>query len=118
MKPVNDILGLTGEAEKFGKPIGSDIREGKRTTIIWYAYKKANKKERHRLEVLLGKKNASKKEIKEAISLVERLGGIEATDKLAVSYIDKAKYYLSGVPDSKYKKMLMSWADFMIARSV
>lgn len=114
----DDILGLTGEAEKFGKPIGSDIREGKRTTIIWYAYKKANKKERHKLEILLGKKNASKKEIKEAIGLVEKLGGIEATNKLAVSYIDKAKYYLKDIPGSKYKNMLMSWADFMIARSV
>ena len=114
----DDILGLTSQEKKFGKPIGSDIREGKRTTIIWYAYQKANKSQKVKLEKMLGKNKATLKEIKEAIILVEKLGGIEKTQKLAKNYIEKAKIYLNVLPDSKYKNLLNSWADFMTQRSI
>lgn len=114
----DDILDLTAEQKKFGKPMGSDIREGKRTTIVWYAYQKANSKERRILETLLGKKNATKKEIREIILLVKQLGGIGETNKLAKKYIKKAKEYLGDLSESDYKNMLMSWSDFMIMRSI
>jgi len=57
-------------------------------------------------------------EIKDAIFLVEKLGGIERTKKLAASYIKKAKKYLKPVPESKYKNLLMSWANFMTERRI
>lgn len=114
----DDILGLIAKQEKFGKSIGSDIREGKRTTIIWYAYQNATKTEKKRIEKLLGKKNASEKEIKEAIELVRKLGGVEKTAILAKKYIKRAKKYLKSLPDSKHKTMLSLWADFMVTRNI
>ncbi|NTU69594.1 polyprenyl synthetase family protein [bacterium] len=114
----DDILDLTSKEKKFGKEIGGDIKEGKRTTIIWYAYNKANTLQKKELSNILGNKKATKKEIARAISLIEELGGIENTKKLALTYIKKAKKYLEGIPESKYKKLLLFWADFMVERSV
>lgn len=112
----DDILGLVSEESKFGKPIGSDIREGKRTTIVWYAYKRANLKEKNQLVKLVGNKKATKEEILEAINLLTYLNGIKETEKLALSYIRRAKKYLKVIPDSPYKDLLETWADFMIER--
>jgi len=114
----DDILDLTSQEKKFGKPIGSDIREGKRTTIIWYAYQKANSSQKKKLNSILGKKKATKREIKEAINLVESLGGIDKTQKLASKYLKKAVDYLDYLPDSKYKNLLGAWASYMTSRSV
>lgn len=114
----DDILGIISEESKFGKPIGSDIREGKRTTIVWYAYQNADFKERQKLLELIGNKNATKEEMNQAMNLLVSLNGIEETKKLALSYVNKAKKYLSILPESSYKKLLEAWADFMILRKI
>lgn len=112
----DDILGLISEEKKFGKPIGSDIREGKRTTIVWYAYKNASSEEKKKLIRLIGNKKATKEEIRQAINLLTYLNGIKETEKLALSYIAKAKKYLKEIPNSPYKKILEAWANFMVKR--
>lgn len=112
----DDILGLVSEERAIGKPVGSDIREGKRTTIVWYAYRNASKKQKIKLIRMIGNKRASKEEIREAINLLTYLNGIEETKKLASSYIKKAKGYLKIVPESFYKRLFEAWADFMIER--
>jgi len=114
----DDILGLISKESKFGKPIGSDIREGKRTTIFWFAYQNANRQEKQQLIKLIGDKKAKENEIKKAINLLIRLKGIEETQRLALQYIHKAKNYLKVVPDSFYKELLVSWANFMVERKI
>ncbi len=112
----DDILGLVSEEKKLGKPIGSDIREGKRTTVVWYAYRNASPEEKQKIINLIGNKKATRDEIKQAINLLTYLNGIKETEELALSYIKKAKKYLKVIPDSPYKDLLKAWADFMIER--
>ena len=112
----DDILGLVSEEDKIGKPVGSDIREGKRTTIVWDAYKNASPEEKKQLIKLIGNKRANAREIKGAINLLTYLNGIEETKKIALSYINKAKKYLEIIPESYYKRLLEAWAGFMVER--
>jgi len=112
----DDILGIVGDEEKLGKPVGSDIKEGKRTTIVYYAFKNADKKQKERLECILGNNNATEEEIEEAVDLLRELGGIEHTRALASSYIKDASIYLKDIPESGYKNLLSIWADYMIKR--
>ncbi|MFQ5647063.1 MAG: polyprenyl synthetase family protein, partial [bacterium] len=112
----DDILGILGDEKLLGKPVGSDIQEGKRTTIVYFAYKNADEKQKKRLDRTLGNKEASPQEIEACTNLLIELKGIEETRKLADSYLHQAYPLLDFFPDGKYKKLLLAWADFMVNR--
>ncbi len=112
----DDILGIIGDEDLLGKPVGSDIREGKRTTIVYYALNQANDYEKAKLFDILGKEQATTDEVTEAIRLLQRLGGIEYTKDLARSYVNQAIPHLERIPDSRYKELLSMWAEYLITR--
>ncbi len=55
----DDLLGVFGDEAKTGKPVGSDIAEGKKTLLVARAYKKATREQKRVLDALLGKKDLS-----------------------------------------------------------
>ena len=112
----DDILGIVGDEKKLGKPVGSDIREGKRTVIVLNAFSKANEKQRRFLNSVLGNPNASNEDIKKTVKLLRDLGSLDYTANLAKIYINEALKYIKLIPKSKYKELLLTWADFMIDR--
>lgn len=112
----DDILGVVGDEELLGKPVGSDIREGKKTTIVYEALKNANEQQKNDIYHILGKKNASGNDILRITNLFVELNGISHTKFLAETYIQKAIPYLDNIPSSKYKDLLLQWADYMINR--
>lgn len=113
----DDILGIVGDEKTLGKPVGSDIREGKRTIIVYHSFKNSNPSQRDFLLSVLGNPQAKKADIQKSIELLIELGGIEYTAKLAKSYIQEAITYLDKLPNSKYKQLLAMWADYMIERT-
>lgn len=50
----DDLLGIYGSQEKTGKPVGSDIAEGKITLLVARAYEKATREQKKQLDALLG----------------------------------------------------------------
>ena len=112
----DDILGVVGNQEKLGKPVGSDLREGKRTLVVHHAYERANKAERKLLLGTLGNSAASDENITAAINLMRNLGAIEAVAERAHELIEQAGLHLAVLPDSPYRNLLGKWADFMIKR--
>ncbi|MCE5314888.1 MAG: polyprenyl synthetase family protein [Armatimonadota bacterium] len=113
----DDILGLLGKEEKLGKPVGSDVREGKKTTVVFFALKEATIEQRKFLLSVLGKSDASQDDVQKATDLMVELGGVEKTKELALEHVNKALPELSALPDSEYKELLESWAHYMINRS-
>ncbi|PIU12689.1 MAG: serralysin [Hadesarchaea archaeon CG08_land_8_20_14_0_20_51_8] len=111
----DDVLGLVGEEKKFGKPIGSDIREGKRTLIIVRALETAPSS-RKKIVSVLGKRKASKAEIKAAIKMLKDTGAIDHATKKARELVARAKSRLDVLPDSKAKRFLFELADFTVER--
>jgi geranylgeranyl diphosphate synthase type I len=59
----DDILGMFGKEEKIGKSILTDLREGKKTILIWYAYYNSDRKNRLAIKRMLAKKNADKSDL-------------------------------------------------------
>jgi len=70
----DDLLGTFGDKAAVGKPVGADLRAGKRTALIAEAYAILPSHEREPLERVLGKAGASDAEILEATALLERSG--------------------------------------------
>ncbi|MBT9160586.1 MAG: polyprenyl synthetase family protein [Dehalococcoidia bacterium] len=113
----DDILGLIGSEEILGKSVGSDLREGKMTVILYHALVNANEKQRAILMSTAGNASATAVEIAQTTDLIIELGGIACAQKLAESYITDAALCLDGMPNLRHKELLLEWARFLISRN-
>ncbi|MFQ3550327.1 MAG: polyprenyl synthetase family protein, partial [Armatimonadota bacterium] len=113
----DDILGLTADEAKLGKPVGSDIKEGKKTTIVHFALEKADENQKKLILDTLGNRNASDNEVEKVKEIFISLGALDRTKKLMKTKIDEALLQLDILPESKYKELLKAWADFMTSRN-
>ena len=114
----DDILGMIGDERTLGKPVGSDIREGKRTAIVCFALRNASEREKSRLAAILGKREASESEMGEARELLMRLGGVDETARLAAQMLEEGLRWLYVLPESEQRDLLASVARYMVVRSV
>jgi len=114
----DDLLGVIGDSNMTGKPVGNDIREGKRTSLVHFAYANSNESEKEIISRTLGNQNADEKDVKKVISILDNRGGIEETRKRARKYIESALPRLDILEDSKYRDLLRTWGEFMINRDI
>jgi geranylgeranyl diphosphate synthase type I len=104
----DDCLDVIGK--DIGKPVGSDIRRGKKTILYIYGYNK----DREKLLKNYGKE--SNEEIKKAISFFEEIGAIDYAKNMAFEYAEKAKKAIEKIKDSEEKKKLIEIAEFAVKR--
>ena len=114
---VDDVFDYTSTVEKTGKPIGSDLREGKITLPLIYTLTYLEKGERGRLEHLFKNGNASEKDYVRITELVQDNGAINKCRKDAQDYVNLAGTYLSPFPDSPVKESLLKLNQFIVDRS-
>jgi geranylgeranyl diphosphate synthase, type I len=76
----DDDLGIFGSEEETGKPVGSDIREGKKTLLYLELFRKAKGAEKEDLAALFGKATLTRAEAARVRSAMERLGARETLD--------------------------------------
>lgn len=115
---ADDLLDYTLDAQAIGKPVGSDLKEGKLTMPIIYTLKTANAKDRRWMEKLIKNKDFSVHDFKILLKLLHQYGGIAYTQKLASDYIQTAKNALAVFEDSQPKEILLMIADYTLARKV
>ncbi len=113
---IDDVLGLTADEKALGKPVGSDIREGKRTLIIVHALEHASESQRKEILETLGNRSASPERIQEIVGLVGSLGSISYAEEKAKKLIERSKRALSSFPASEDLEDLISLADLVFGR--
>jgi len=113
---LDDILGVTADEKVLGKPVGSDLREGKCTLIMIHALSNASSSQRAAIMKVYGKSEISVEELKLVVKLLEDLGSISYVLDLAKKHVDSAKKSISILPESGAKRLLMELADFVISR--
>lgn len=101
----DDILGAFGDEKKLGKPVGSDIIEGKQTLLVVKAMEEGSHKQVKMLKELLGKKDITYVEIDNFRQIIEDTGALNAANKMSQQLIGKALESLKKVnienPESK-----------------
>jgi geranylgeranyl diphosphate synthase type I len=112
----DDILGVVGDRRKFGKPIGSDLREGKRTLVVVRALSQVSGEDREAILRVLGKRDALEECMEAAIEVLRRSEAIEYVAGLAGRSASDAKSRLEVLPASEAKEMLLALADFVVQR--
>jgi geranylgeranyl diphosphate synthase type I len=113
---IDDVLGLSANEKVLGKPVGSDIREGKRTLIMVHALRHAAGDQRKKILETLGKRSSSPKTIQEIVGLVRSLGSVKYAEEKAKNYVKKSKNALSGFPPTEDREDLINLADLIFAR--
>ncbi len=112
----DDILGVVGSETQIGKSVGADIREGKKTVIVYRALQNADDAQRAELLSILGNLQATPMQVARATTLLRDLDGITYTQGLARRYVAEALENLRDVPPSPYKDLLQQWAEYIIDR--
>ncbi|MFA6568416.1 MAG: polyprenyl synthetase family protein [Victivallales bacterium] len=112
----DDWLGIFGNEEKLGKPIGSDLTEKKPTLLIYLTWKSMDSKGRGKLLSLLGKPSYSSKEIEPVRKMIRESGAERKVLNRAKLLANSAKNILLDFPDGKYRRLLLQLADFLTAR--
>lgn len=77
----DDVLGLSGNPTVTGKPCGGDIREGKRTLLMWYAWTGANGGQKSILRRTLGVRTASDSDIAAVVEVLRDVGALESVER-------------------------------------
>lgn len=77
----DDVLGITGDPSVTGKPSGDDIREGKRTLLVWYAWGRADQGQRSTLKKALGVRAAPDSDVAAAVEVVRQVGALDAVEE-------------------------------------
>ncbi len=115
----DDILGIYGDEKKLGKPIGSDIREGKQTILLIKALKKVNSKEKKFMQSLIGKNRITLKEIRAYRQIMEKTGAKKYAQQLAQRKIDESKKIIHQLKwNLTAKNFLLGVADYMQEREI
>lgn len=102
----DDLLDLSISGEK-GREVGSDIKKGKKTLLLIYSLKRARLEDRKLIFKIIGKEEASIKEIETIINLYHRLGAVEFCQSIAKQKMEKSLFWLnklkSGVNQESYQ---------------
>lgn len=113
----DDYLDLAGDQDEIGKPVGSDIKGGKRTLIIIQALKVLSGNKRERLVEILNCTNNTESEVKEALDMLRECGALDYAKSMAEKYAREAKEELNILPESEHRDILDTLVDLMIKRT-
>jgi len=80
----DDILGVFGDEDKIGKPVGSDIREGKKTLLVLFALENTGEKDKKFLLDKLGDKEVTKDDVDRIRHIMVSSGALDYSRKRAL----------------------------------
>jgi len=113
---IDDILDFTSHENVLGKPVGSDLREGKVTLPLIYALEEASPEERQFVDGVLKEGNYDQSPFSKILGMIERRGGFERVRERAQSFTDKARAMVSEFPDSPYQRAMAALTDLVTER--
>jgi len=113
---IDDVLNLIA-TKKYGKEIGGDLREGKRTMIVSHFMGHASDHDKLEFLKYFGVKRSSYKEIKKMLSLLKKYDSIKHCQKQSDYYLSCGLYYLKFLPNNDAKNSLIKLSKFLTKRN-
>lgn len=113
---VDDLLDLTADEKTLGKPVASDLREGKVTLPLIYLLEKGNPEVREKIGAVLSDGEFSRVSQSEIAGLIQENGTLERTRELAGEYAERACEELQIFPDGPARRALETFPRLVLSR--
>jgi octaprenyl-diphosphate synthase len=113
---VDDVLDLTASESVLGKPVASDLREGKVTMAVIHALERCTPAERAQIEKILRDRAFNGVTHADILAILNRYGSLEFASAEAARYAESARRAICVFPDSEIKRALLWAPDFVVAR--
>ena len=114
---TDDLIGIIGDSKITKKPVGNDIREGKKSLPIILAIKKARGQNRTKIMRVFGNSGASKQQINLAVNVIRSLGVEKEVRDIALKYAQRAEKSISSYTGSA-KNEMTGLLNFVTKRSL
>jgi len=114
---TDDLIGIIGDSKITKKPVGNDIREGKKSLPIILAIKKARGQNRTKIMRVFGNSGASKQQINLAVNVIRSLGVEKEVRDMALKYAQRAEKSISSYTGSA-KNEMAGLLNFVTKRSL
>ena len=113
----DDILGLFGDQEILGKPVDSDLREGKKTLLFVHSYEAAGQEDRAFLERVHGNSETGPADLKRVREIVRTSGALGRSEEIALGHVQTAKPHVEAIAASpEWGRILAGLADYFVLR--
>jgi octaprenyl-diphosphate synthase len=113
---VDDVLDLTASEKVLGKPVASDLREGKVTMAVIHALERCTRDERSRIATVVEQRAFNGVTHPEILTILDRYSSLDSAAARAAQYADSARKAICTFPDSEIKRALLWAPDFVVAR--
>jgi geranylgeranyl diphosphate synthase type II len=120
----DDLLNLTGDERRYGKEIGGDLLEGKRTVMLIHLLQQLDRGQAARVIGYLGQPRAARsvRDTQWILGLMRARCSLEHARKVARQLAGAALFEFtrafSDVPDSDDKTFLLQVISYMVSRDV
>ncbi|HET7871355.1 MAG TPA: polyprenyl synthetase family protein [Terriglobales bacterium] len=114
---VDDVLDLTASEAVLGKPVASDLREGKVTMAVIHALERCTPEERRQVEAVLEERAFKTVQHQQILEMLKRYGSIQYAYDAAATHADAAREAICSFADSEIKRALLAIPEFVVERS-
>jgi octaprenyl-diphosphate synthase len=113
---VDDVLDLTASENVLGKPVASDLREGKVTMAVIHALQRCTPAEHRVIETVVQDRVFGSDTHAQVLAILNRHSSLEAAYEKAMQYADLARNAICSFPDTEIKRALLWAPEFVVAR--
>lgn len=112
---VDDLLDFTSNIEKLGKPVLSDLREGK-VTLPLIRLLRSHPQFFPQVRAAMEEPSGETTRAREVLAILAEFGELEKAREEAYSYAARAQEVLKIFPDNQYRRALTEIAQYIIER--
>jgi len=113
---VDDVLDLTAAENVLGKPVASDLREGKATLAVIHALERGTGADREAIRTVLADRSFVHVAHAQILEILNRHGSIDYAMDTACAYAEAARLSIAELPDSEAKRALLWVPGFVTTR--
>jgi octaprenyl-diphosphate synthase len=113
---VDDVLDLTASESVLGKPVASDLREGKATMAVIHALERCTAAERRQIETVLRDRAFNGVTHADILTILDKYDSLDFAHQEAARYAESARKAICIFPDSEFKRALLWAPEFVVVR--